>query len=127
MENKKSMFVLLGLVLALGFTYICFEWTNTEVTVHDDGAIQEFFNDGEEEIIPQTEQDQPKPEVTPRTVQRFDRKRRPLPCMKLVPESENLRTAPNPCNEKRMTTNPNRPSCNAPPDKLHIPEQRWNS
>ena len=65
LENKKSMFVLLGLVLALGFTYICFEWTNTEVTVHDDGAIQEFFNDGEEEIIPQTEQDQPKPEVTP--------------------------------------------------------------
>ncbi len=65
LENKRSMFVLMGLVLALGFTYICFEWTNTEVTVHE-GFQDEFINEGEEEIIPQTQQEQPQ-QVQPQT------------------------------------------------------------
>lgn len=65
LENKRSMFVLIGLVLALGFTYICFEWTNTEVTVHE-GFVDEFLNEGEEEMVPQTQQDQPQ-EIQPQT------------------------------------------------------------
>ncbi len=65
LENKRSTFVLMGLVIALSFTYICFEWTNTEVTVHE-GFVDEFINEGEEEIVPQTQQEQPK-EIQPQT------------------------------------------------------------
>ena len=61
LENKRSMFVMIGFVLALGFTYICFEWTNTEVTVHE--VESTFINQGEEEIIPQTTQIETPPEV----------------------------------------------------------------
>ena len=61
LENKRSMFVMIGFVLALGFTYICFEWTNTEVTVHE--VESTFINQGEEEIIPQTPQIETPPEV----------------------------------------------------------------
>lgn len=61
LENKRSMFVMIGFVLALGFTYICFEWTNTEVTVHE--VESTFINQGEEDIIPQTTQIETPPEV----------------------------------------------------------------
>lgn len=67
LENKRSTFVLIGLLLALGFTYICFEWTNTEVTVHeaiDDGGPME----GDDDVPPPTQQEQPqeiKPETPP--------------------------------------------------------------
>lgn len=65
LENKRSMFVLIGLVLALGFTYIAFEWTQTEVTVAD-GFTDDVLNEGEEEMVPQTTQlDIPKPVAPP--------------------------------------------------------------
>ena len=64
LERQRSMFVLIGLVLALGFTYICFEWTKTEVTVAE-GFADDVTNEGEEEMVPQTTQlDIPK-QVTP--------------------------------------------------------------
>ena len=50
LENKRSMFILIGFVLAFGFTYICFEWTNTEVTVHE--VEDTFINQSEDLIIP---------------------------------------------------------------------------
>lgn len=63
LENKRSMFVLIGLVLALSFTYICFEWTNTEVTVHD-GFQDDFSVNDVEELVPVTTQ---QPEVIQQT------------------------------------------------------------
>ena len=56
LENKRSMFVLIGLVLALGFSYICVEWTQTEVKALE-GFVEAPVNEGEEEIIPQTTQE----------------------------------------------------------------------
>lgn len=67
LENKRSSFVLIGLVLALGFTYICFEWADTEVVVHDD-EFTEIFAEDDGDIIPPTQQEQPqeiKPETPP--------------------------------------------------------------
>ncbi len=63
LENKRSMFVLIGLVLALSFTYICFEWTNTEVTVHE-GFQDDFSVNDVEELVPVTTQ---QPEVIQQT------------------------------------------------------------
>ncbi|MBE6329936.1 MAG: energy transducer TonB [Bacteroidales bacterium] len=60
LENKRSMFILIGFVLAFGFTYICFEWTNTEVTVHE--VEDTFINQSEDLIIPQTTQIETPPE-----------------------------------------------------------------
>ena len=60
LENKRSMFVLIGFVLAFGFTYICFEWTNTEVTVHE--VEDAFITQSEDLIIPQTTQIETPPE-----------------------------------------------------------------
>ncbi len=60
LENKRSMFILIGFVLAFGFTYICFEWTNTEVTVHE--VENTFINQSEDLIIPQTTQIETPPE-----------------------------------------------------------------
>ena len=56
LENKRSMYVLIGLVLALGFSYICVEWTQTEVKSFD-GFVETTVNEGEEEMIPQTTQE----------------------------------------------------------------------
>lgn len=60
LEGKRSMFILIGFVLAFGFTYICFEWTNTEVTVHE--VEDTFINQSEDLIIPQTTQIETPPE-----------------------------------------------------------------
>ncbi|MCQ2210569.1 MAG: TonB family protein [Paludibacteraceae bacterium] len=65
LENKRSMFVLVGLVLALGFTYICFEWTNKEVTVADNDMMTDMTINDSEELPPPTTQEQP--EVKPQT------------------------------------------------------------
>lgn len=53
LNNKRSMFTLIGLVLALGFTYICFEWSNSEVKKLEE---TDFVRDVEEEEIDATEQ-----------------------------------------------------------------------
>lgn len=67
LENKRSLFTLVGLVLALGFTYICFEWTNTEVMRPDaNNFSEEMYNDSEE-LPPPSEQNEPHQEVKAET------------------------------------------------------------
>ncbi|MCQ2194210.1 MAG: TonB family protein [Paludibacteraceae bacterium] len=63
LENKRSTYVLLGLVLALSFMYICFEWTETEVKKIEIAAVDggEF----EEEIVQQTVQQNTPPPPPP--------------------------------------------------------------
>ncbi len=64
LNNKRSMFTLIGLVLALGFTYICFEWSDSKVEKIDESLLVNK-NDGETEVIDATTQDEepPEPEV----------------------------------------------------------------
>lgn len=64
LNNKRSLFTLIGLVLALGFTYICFEWSKSEVTkAEEDEYIRD--NEGEEEVDATTQEDEQQPEPEP--------------------------------------------------------------
>lgn len=64
LENKRSMFGLLGLVVALSFMYICFEWTETEVKKVEVSVSDQI--DIEEEVeIQQTQQNTPPPPPPP--------------------------------------------------------------
>ena len=56
LEDKKLTFLLLGLVIALGISFIALEWTKTEVTKYE-VADEEFLVEEEIEII-QTQQEQ---------------------------------------------------------------------
>lgn len=67
LENKRSLFTLVGLVLALGFTYICFEWTNTEAMVADASNLNEEVYNDSEELPPPSEQNEPHQEVKAET------------------------------------------------------------
>ena len=63
LEDKKLLFVLLGLVMVLSLIFIAFEWTDREVTVYDvaDTSLQ-----SEEEIeIIQTAPELPPPPPPP--------------------------------------------------------------
>lgn len=63
LEKKKDLFILLGLVLALSFMYICFEWTDTEVK-----KIEVEFDataDVEEETVQSTVQQNTPPPPPP--------------------------------------------------------------
>lgn len=64
LNNKRSMFTLIGLVLALGFTYICFEWSDNKVEKIDESQYVNN-NAGETEVIENTiQEDEPiEPEV----------------------------------------------------------------
>ncbi len=61
LENKKSVFLLLGLVLALGITLLAFEWTTKPSEVESLGTLDAV--QVEEEVIPITRQEEIK--VTP--------------------------------------------------------------
>lgn len=63
LENKKNMFFLFGLVMALGVTLLAFEWTTKPGKAESLGAIQTM--DVEEEIIPITREQQVKPPPPP--------------------------------------------------------------
>ena len=53
LENKKSIFCLLGLVVALGFLYIVFEWTEAGVKAYEvTQATEDAAEEEEEEQIP---------------------------------------------------------------------------
>jgi protein TonB len=57
LEDKRFTFVLMGLVAALCILYTAFEWNQQEITVHEVGNEEMFF---EEEIeIEQTFQEEP--------------------------------------------------------------------
>ncbi|NLK92073.1 MAG: energy transducer TonB [Bacteroidales bacterium] len=63
LENKKTMAILIGLVLALGIMFIAFEWSKNEIKVYDDAIQGEFVED--EEMIEVTFRDAPPPPPPP--------------------------------------------------------------
>lgn len=58
LESKKTSNLLIGAILSLSVMFIAFEWSERDVKVATDTGIQEIVF--EEEIIPITEQEQPK-------------------------------------------------------------------
>lgn len=58
LESKKTTGVLIGLVLILAAMFVAFEWTKPDVEITADSGIQEVAF--EEEIVPITEQEEPK-------------------------------------------------------------------
>ena len=58
LENKKTTNLLIGAILVLSVLFIGFEWSERDKKVTTDTGIQEIVF--EEEIIPITEQEQPK-------------------------------------------------------------------
>lgn len=55
LENKKSIFMQIGLVIALALVLVAFEWASSDATKSDQYAISE--DAGEEEIMPITTQE----------------------------------------------------------------------
>ena len=58
LENKKTTNLLVGAILVLAVMFVAFEWSEREKKVTTDTGIAEVVF--EEEIIPITEQEQPK-------------------------------------------------------------------
>lgn len=59
LENRRSIFLLMGFVAVLAFVYIAFEWTQREVTVYESVSLEAV---AEEEIeIIQTAEELPPP------------------------------------------------------------------
>ena len=63
LENKKTVFMQIGLVVVLSLVLIAFEWTTTDVSV--DMNLKEEAVEIEEEIIPITRQEEIKPPPPP--------------------------------------------------------------
>jgi periplasmic protein TonB len=63
LENKKNVYFLVGLLLALGVVLIAFEWTQYEGDVGELGDLN--FVMEEEEMIPITQQQPPPPPPPP--------------------------------------------------------------
>ncbi len=63
LENKKTMAILIGLVLALGILFIAFEWSKNEIKVYDDAIQGDFVED--EELIEVTFRDETPPPPPP--------------------------------------------------------------
>jgi protein TonB len=63
LENKKTVFMQIGLVVVLSLVLIAFEWTSTDVSV--DYSLMEEDAQVEEEIIPITRQEEVKPPPPP--------------------------------------------------------------
>jgi periplasmic protein TonB len=63
LENKKTMAILIGLVLALGILFIAFEWSKNEIKVYDDAILGDFVED--EELIEVTFRDETPPPPPP--------------------------------------------------------------
>jgi periplasmic protein TonB len=63
LENKKNVFLMLGLVVALGVVLLAFEWTSKASSASSLGKMQ--VQEVEEEIIPITRQEEVKPPPPP--------------------------------------------------------------
>ena len=61
LNNKRSMFTLIGLVIVLGLAYICFEWSKSNVEKYNPSDYAQEAN-AEEEVDATTQEDQPEPE-----------------------------------------------------------------
>ncbi len=58
LEDKKLTYVLIGLVVVLSAIFVCFEWTDKEITVYE---MDETVMLIEEEMIEQTFEEEPPP------------------------------------------------------------------
>lgn len=63
LENKKSVFMQIGLVVVLAVVLIAFEWTTTDVDVSQFEMVEDL--EAEEEIMPITRQEEVKPPPPP--------------------------------------------------------------
>lgn len=63
LENKKAVFMQIGLVVALSLVLIAFEWTTTDVAIGSMQMTEDVA--AEEEIIPITRQEEVKPPPPP--------------------------------------------------------------
>ncbi|TAJ13563.1 energy transducer TonB [Marinilabiliaceae bacterium JC017] len=63
LENKKTIFMQVGLVVVLAMVLIAFEWTTTDVDVSQFEIVDDL--EAEEEIIPITRQEEVKPPPPP--------------------------------------------------------------
>ena len=63
LENKKNLFFLIGLVIALGASFLAFEWETKAEKADSLGVIR--TQDVEEEIIPVTRENEVKPPPPP--------------------------------------------------------------
>jgi len=64
LEDKKSIFILLGLVIALSLLYIGLEWTQPEIKVYEDVST-ELITEEELDVIQTTQQETPPPPPPP--------------------------------------------------------------
>ncbi len=64
LENKRTLFLEIGLVLALALVFWGFQWTKSELKTESLGTLQDL--QGEEEIIPITRQELQKPPTPPK-------------------------------------------------------------
>lgn len=64
LEKKKTLFLEIGYVIALGLILMAFEYTKEDVQVKSLGELQDLS--GEEEIVPITRQEQQKPPEPPK-------------------------------------------------------------
>lgn len=64
LEKKKSLFLEIGYVVALGLVLMAFEWTKEDVNFASLGELPDLA--GEEEIIPITRQEMQKPPEPPK-------------------------------------------------------------
>ncbi len=72
LNNKRSMFTLIGLVIVLGLAYICFEWSKSNVEKIDPREFAQQANDEEEvdattQDEPEQQEPEPEPEQQPET------------------------------------------------------------
>ncbi len=63
LENKRNLFLMLGLVIALGVTLLAFEWTSKPAKIEGLGDLN--AQEVEEEIIPITREQEIKPPPPP--------------------------------------------------------------
>ena len=63
LENRKGMFLQIGIVIALSIVLVAFEWTKGEGKDDNSGAVQEI--QFEDEMMQITRREEPKPEPKP--------------------------------------------------------------
>ena len=67
LEKKKSLFLQIGYVIALGLLLLAFEWTKEDLRISNLGELKDLT--GEEEIVPITRQELQKPPTPPKPKQ----------------------------------------------------------
>lgn len=63
LENKKSTSILIGLVVALGLTFVAFEWAEQDITVYEEALVEAVAED--EDMIEITLRDETPPPPPP--------------------------------------------------------------